>query len=286
MKEISPNIYIETTYNGVTLGAISLSHGLILVDTPYKPEEIRAWRSSLLNLGGGVVRMLINLDAHEDRTLGAKGMECTIASHEKVNDVFQSRSSTFKPQSHQTGAAWEQSGNLGTIRWAPPEITFSEKLQIHWDGFPVNLEYQPGSSTGSIWVVLPEQKVIFLGDSVTNNQPPFFSNSNIPVWIDTLQELLKKKYLEYIFISGRGGIIVQDQINQFVRFLKKTNRSLESLARKKLPAEKTVQVANKLINEFNFPNKYQKIYLNRLKWGLFQYYAKNHFPPQDETFIP
>ena len=181
---------------------------------------------------------------------------------------------------------WEQSGNLGTIRWAPPEITFSEKLQIHWDGFPVNLEYHPGSSTGSIWVVLPEQKVIFLGDSVTNNQPPFLSDSNIPVWLDTLQELLKKKYLEYIFISGRGGIIVQDQINQFVRFLKKTNRSLESLARKKLPAEKTVQVANKLINEFNFPNKYQNIYLNRLKWGLFQYYAKNHFPPQDETFIP
>jgi len=286
MKEISPNVYIETTYDGVTLGAISLSHGLTLIDTPYKPEEIRAWRSSLLNLGGGIVRMLINLDAHEDRTLGAKGMECTIVAHEKVNDVFQSRSSTFKPQSHETGASWEQSGNLGTIRWAPPEITFSEKLQIHWDGFPVNLEYHPGSSTGSIWVVLPEQKVIFLGDSVTNNQPPFLSDSNIPVWIDTLQELLKKKYLEYIFISGRGGIIVQDQINQFVRFLKKTNRSLESLVRKKMPAEKTVQVANKLINEFNFPNKYQKIYLNRLKWGLFQYYAKNHFPPQDETFIP
>ena len=162
MKEIAPKIYFETAYEGVTLGAVSLSHGLILIDTPYKPEDIRSWRSSLLNLGGGVVRLLINLDAHEDRTLGAKGMECTVVSHELVNEIFNNRSSTFKPQNNETGAEWEESGNLGTIRWAPPEITFSDQMQVHWDDYPVTLEYHPGPSTGSIWVKLPEQKIIFL----------------------------------------------------------------------------------------------------------------------------
>lgn len=285
MKEIAPKIYFETAYEGVTLGAVSLSHGLILIDTPYKSEDIRSWRSSLLNLGGGVVRLLINLDAHEDRTLGAKGMECTVVSHERVNEIFNNRSSTFKPQNNETGAEWEESGNLGTIRWAPPEITFSDQMQVHWDDYPVTLEYHPGPSTGSTWVKFPEQKIIFLGDAVPVNQPPFFENSDIPTWIETLQDLQKKEYLEYIFVSGRGGIIVQEQINQFLKFLKKTNRSLESNAKKKLPAEKTIPIAHKLINEFSFPNKYNKMYSNRLKWGLFQYYAKNFIPPADESFL-
>ena len=283
MKEISPNVYIETIYDGATLGAISLSHGLILIDAPFKQDDIRTWRTSLLNLGGGVVRLLVNMDAHEDRTLGAKNMECTIAAHDKVNEVFNNRTSTFKPQNIETGSEWEQVKNLGTIRWAPPEITFSDKMLIHWDEFPVNLEYHPGSSIGSIWVELPEQKIIFLGDSVTVDQPPFFENSDISLWIDTISELQKKKYAEYIFISGRDGIILQDQINQFIKFLKKTNRLLESLSRKKSPAEKTIPLANKLLGEFKFAKKYETMYHNRLKWGLFQYYSKYFYPSEIDS---
>ena len=42
MQEISPKVFIETSYPGVTLGAIDWTHGLILVDAPFRPEDIRA----------------------------------------------------------------------------------------------------------------------------------------------------------------------------------------------------------------------------------------------------
>ena len=71
MQEIVPNVYIETGYAGVTLGAINWPHGLVLIDAPFRPEDTRSWRSALLNLGGGVDRVLVQLDAHPDRTLGA-----------------------------------------------------------------------------------------------------------------------------------------------------------------------------------------------------------------------
>ena len=72
MQELAPHVYIETGYAGVTLGAINWAHGLILIDAPFRAEDTRSWRSNLLNLGGGVDRLLVNLDAHFDRTLGAR----------------------------------------------------------------------------------------------------------------------------------------------------------------------------------------------------------------------
>ena len=79
MQELAHHVYIETGYAGVTLGAINWSHGLVLIDAPFRAEDARSWRSALLNLGGGVDRLLVNLDAHFDRTLGVRAMDCTSA---------------------------------------------------------------------------------------------------------------------------------------------------------------------------------------------------------------
>jgi len=115
MQEISEHVYIERAYPGVTLGAINWPHGLILIDSPFRPEDVRAWRASLLNLGGGVERLLVNLDVHADRKLGARAMECTVVGHEKMAHVFRNRPVTFKAQGNETGAEWEQYNGLGSI---------------------------------------------------------------------------------------------------------------------------------------------------------------------------
>ena len=77
MQQIKPGIYFEDGYLGVTLGALVFSHGTIMIDAPLRPEDARAWRSALLNLRGGSSRLLVSLDAHLDRTLGTRAMECT-----------------------------------------------------------------------------------------------------------------------------------------------------------------------------------------------------------------
>ena len=44
MQEIAQGIYVENSYTGVTVGAINLSHGLLLVDDPPRPEDARPAR--------------------------------------------------------------------------------------------------------------------------------------------------------------------------------------------------------------------------------------------------
>src|SRR5512137_766112 len=108
MQAIAKDIYIENDYPGVTLGIISLEHGLLQIDAPPSPEDARMWRAAMLNLGGGPERLLINLDAHPDRTLGARAMDCSVIAHETTAQVFRSRPNTFKAQGDETGADWER----------------------------------------------------------------------------------------------------------------------------------------------------------------------------------
>jgi len=283
MQEISEQIYIEVGYPGVTLAAINWPHGLILIDSPLRPEDTRAWRSALLNLGGGVDRVLINLDAHPDRTLGTRAMECTVIGHEKMAHVFRNRPTTFKAQGAETGADWELYNGLGSIRWAPPDVTFSDKLEIHWNSTPMVLEYHPGPAIGAIWAVIPDHKVVFVGDAVVPNQPPFLAGADLPAWIETLHKLASTTYQNYLIVNGRNGLITQKQVRQQIDFLTEVQKRLTALVEAKGTVEETSHFVPALLREFNFTADHRWQYASRLKWGLAHYFTRHYSAVNDEV---
>lgn len=279
MKDLAKYILIETDYPGVTLAAINWEHGVVLIDAPMRMEDIRLWRSAVLNLGGSMERLLINLDAHYDRTVGARSMDCTIIGHEKMAGVFHNRPMTFKSQSTEIGAVAEQHDTIGSIRWAPPDITFTSEMYLHSQDKMIVLEYRPGNATGSIWVRLPEEKIVFVGDSVVVNQPPFLAFANIPVWVETLETLLTPDYHDYVIVSGRGGVIRHEQVKKQIEWLNKLEQKLSDLACSEGTAEDTEKMIPLLLREYNQNIPELPMYKRRLKYGLNQYFAKNMAQP-------
>jgi glyoxylase-like metal-dependent hydrolase (beta-lactamase superfamily II) len=221
MHEIARDILVENCFAGVTVGVICTPRGLILVDAPPRPEDSRLWRSIMNNLGGTIDRLLVNLDAHFDRTLGARAMDCMVVGHDKTAQAFRNRPVTFKSQAGETGAEWEMLGGLGSIRWAPPELTFSHSLAIDWDDSgPVILEHHPGPTPGSIWVVIPQRKVVFIGDSVVPHQPPYLANADFPRWLESLELLMTEPYRHSTLIGGRSfNVFMQDVQSQIADLL-------------------------------------------------------------------
>lgn len=276
MQEISQDIFIETSYSGTTLGTINAPHGLILIDAPLKLEDTRLWRSTLLNLGGGIDRLLINLDAHPDRTLGARSMECTVVGHENMAQVFRNRPNTFKAQNSETGSEWEQVSNLGSIRWNPPEISFTDTINIYWGSKPIVLETRPGPNTGSIWVVIPEDKVIFLGDLVVNHQPPFLSYAALDDWIDNLQLLLTPPYREFFFVGGRNGLVTYEDIRRQLIFLTDIKKRVEYLKNCSDPAGEIEKMLPELLRSFTFSSEKMTQYMQRLRWGLNHLHTRSY----------
>ena len=277
MQQIEHGIYIETSYPGVTVGAILQPLGTILVDAPLRAEDARTWINALYNLGSKPNRILVNLDAHPDRTLGARSLECTIIAHQKTAQVFRGRPSVFKGQNAESGSVWETYDDVVGTRWALPDITFSHKISLHWGDQDVLIEYHAGPAPGGTWVVVPAAKVVFVGDVVLLNQPPFLTNADIPAWIETLS-LLLSSYRDYTVISGRGGAITMDQVKAQQRHLKSILRGLDRLVKRNAPTSDVEHLIPHLLLDLTFPPELREQYFQRYRHGLFQYYARRYRP--------
>ena len=279
MDAIAKNAYIEERFPGVVLGVIVQSRGLVQIDAPPAPEDGRAWRASLMGLGNGHERVLINLDSHPDRTLGVRAMDCTIIAHERTAHAFQNRPNTFKAQGDETGANWEAIPGLGSVRWAPPEISFVSKMSLHWSDTPVILESRPGPTDGAIWVVLPEEKVVFIGDAVLKGEPPFLAHANIPAWVESLEYLQGGDFKGFTVISGRSGSVSPQAIRSQTDSLKKIYKKIETLGKKKsISATVTDKLADTVLKEFKSPVAKQQQYSQRLRFGLRNYYSRHYVP--------
>lgn len=279
MQQIDRGIYIENTYPGVTIGAVLLPMGTILIDAPLRAEDARAWLNVLYNLGAKPNRMLVNLDAHPDRTLGARSMECTIIAHQKTAQVFRGRPSVFKGQNAESGSVWETYDDVVGTRWALPDITFTHKISLHWGEQELFVEYHAGPAPGGTWVVIPSAKIVFIGDVVLLNQPPFLTNADIPAWIETL-DLLMSSYRDYRVISGRGGEISLDSVKAQQRHLKSILRGLDRMVKRNAPTSDVERLIPNLLSDLTFPTELHDQYYQRYRHGLFQYYARRYHPSE------
>ncbi|MEI7848703.1 MAG: hypothetical protein WCK35_23080 [Chloroflexota bacterium] len=275
MQALASQVYIEEQYPGVTLGVIALPHGLIQVDAPPSPEDARSWRAALLGLNSGVERLLINLDGHPDRALGARAMECTIVAHERTAETFRNRPNTFKAQGEETGSDWESVVGLGSIRWAPPEISFTSNLTIEWSNFPILLEHHSGPTAGATWVILPDPKIIFIGDLVVKNQPPFIASANLVEWIKSLNELLAN-YSEYIIVSGRGGVISMTDVQAQLILISNIHEKLEELSHKQAGLDAIEDMIPQLMAGIKSPIEHHKQFTQRLVHGLRHYFVRHY----------
>ena len=276
MQEIKNGIYIQNAYAGVTLGAVILTQGTLLIDAPFISDEARSWKSILLTQSRGMHRLLVNLDEHYDRTLGNRYMDLTILAHKSTAEAFESRSNVFKGQSFDSGSEWEKYPEIIGSRWAQPNITFDNHLHIHWGNQEIHFDHRQGPTRGAIWVELPSEKIVFVGDAVMDNQPPFLASANIPKWLETLSLLKSRKYRDYSIISGRSGLINTETVRNQHAILKSIQGRMETLVKRESSPSDTQKMIPSILSKFHFPPKYQSHYVQRLQHGLHQYFLKNY----------
>jgi glyoxylase-like metal-dependent hydrolase (beta-lactamase superfamily II) len=271
MKDIVSGVVIETEYDGVTLGAVQTPNGVIMIDAPISMKDAQIWRSSC-SRNSGSERLLVLLDEHYDRCLGARAMRCPIIAHEKTAQAITGRNSAGKPQTTRTGSIWESVSEVNSIHWAHPEITFTNEMNINWDDEPLLLEQHPGPARGSIWAILPERKVVFLGDTLLVNQPPFLASADLDQWMESLELLKSNAYKDYILVSSRGGMVTKDDARDLQKFLKKVQRLAEKTANSKSDLAQIEETGASLADEFKAKTKAEmEVFRTRLAYGFSQY---------------
>lgn len=283
MKQIAENIIIETEYTGVTLGAIIQHDRVIYIDAPLLPEHARLWRIAA-TLRKKIPQQVILLDAHYDRTIGSRYLECTIIAHERVHWIYQNRPVTFKPISQNSGSVWETIHIQNGFRWIYPEIVFSQRLDLHQSELHIDLQYHPGPSAGSTWVEIPARKVIFIGDTVVSRQVPFLGSAELGAWLNTLGELEQRYDEGFLLVGGRNGLIDKSEIHAMRGFLTKAQACMNEYTACNDTDERIDSLIAPLeIDSFFEIKKDDKGQMvERLSYGLHHYFRTNYMKI-DET---
>jgi len=279
MKSITENVLIEDSFAGVVVGALRFEQGIIFIDSPLMPRDAQTWRNSLIKSGGGTDRQLVLLDEHPDRCMGAKSLKCNLIAHERTALALAGRPISAKPVLARTGSIWETLTDLGNLHTSLPEITFTNSMQVHWGQEEIILEYHPGPARGAIWVLLPSMKIVFVGDCVLSQQPPFLASADLSAWLDSLATLRSAKYRDYILISSRSGIVNQEDVKQQSTFIKHIQSQMEKLAQNKAEPFSIEGLIPEMVKEFNPRNqKEEEFFKARLSWGLQQLYSNHYYP--------
>ena len=271
MKEIANNIFIEQSYPGVVLSALKLSHGLLVVDSPFRVDDQQSWQQKLAHLGGGIGHLTVMLDTNTDRLYGMQLSEFPVLAQANSFEIIQNlplNPRIPEMQARSNSEAYDQSHN---VRWRLPDITYSNQVFIHWDDEPVVITHQPGGHLAGSWVRYEAEKVIFVGDSVVIEQPPFLEWCDLDIWMDELTWLSSDQFKDYKIISGRNGEIQQESVLRMLDTLTMVKAHMNDLLGMEEPNVEIDQMADNLLSAFNIKRGMTEQYKNRLVWGLKQF---------------
>jgi glyoxylase-like metal-dependent hydrolase (beta-lactamase superfamily II) len=273
MQKFAKDIYVETKFPGVTVGAIAGPEGFVCVDTPTRPSEARAWRQQLEQATGKSPKQVINLDHHRDRALGNQWFEAPVTAHDLAYDRLRLLPDLYKNSPAEPGADSEMVEDLHGLRVILPQITFTQQLSLMAGPHEIRLVHRPGVTPGALWVELPEAGVVFVGDCVTHKVPPFLHEANLAVWLENLVELRKTKWVKTI-VPGRGGTLAKENLKPLEDVLKLVQRKLEALARARKPRSELDSLSRDLLAKYTVPAELRTHYLRRLRSGLEHLYDR------------
>jgi glyoxylase-like metal-dependent hydrolase (beta-lactamase superfamily II) len=272
MQEVTSGILWENKYPGVRVGAVAGDEGLLLVDCPIRTEDGREWLAALGEYGRP--RYLATLDYYPDRVLGARALDIPLVSHDITRQVISAWPDTFKGNSAPIGAEADRLKRITGVRKAIPELAFSDTLILHLGEREIRLEHRPGPTAGSIWVVVPEARAAFIGDTVMLSDPPYLGEADPESWLATLEAARKPPFDRYALLPSRDGRVRPDDLGAMIRFLRKVVSRLERLGARGAPVEAAAAAAPSLLEGYRIPAARREQALLRLQTGLTRLYTR------------
>ncbi len=170
------------------MGCVITSEGLILIDTPHAPSNGLAWKKEVESRGK--VTYLINTEGHDDHYSCNFLFDVPVIAHEKTREAI--RKADVK---HIVEVIAHKDSGFARVandfRLKLPSITFSEKAALFSGEHNFNLMHTPGHSAGLIAVHIPEERVVFTGDTVTYKIQGFLHEADPFIWLHSIKELEK-----------------------------------------------------------------------------------------------
>jgi len=222
MERVTPNVFTITRLRGCNPSFVTTSDGVVVIDTPQLPTKAVAMRKAAE--AHGPIRYLINTEHHVDHIFGNyffKGAG-TVVNHRELYERFMvvfpeldpfAYAYESVPGEHARGTDLDDPEGLAL--WPDRDeyyrdpnkgtIIFTGDLTLRVGDHTFNLLHTPGHTPGQLAVHVPEERVVFTGDTIFSGCQTWLMTSNVEQWLAAL-ERIRTLDVDWI-VPGHGPVV-------------------------------------------------------------------------------
>jgi len=229
MERVTENIYIETEYPGTNVGLIVTDLGLVMIESPYMPEDALDFVQKIKSVSNKEIVYLINTDHHFDHVatngfftpntilnrLSVEPLEIArISAEERMKEILSDDGSQeLKDAIKQMGVP-------------KPHIVFSDELSLNMGNLTIHIVHTGGHAVGTSFIYIPEEKAVFCGDNVVSTRFPYLGQGVYRTWAAALVRIFHLD-VDYV-IPGHEKVCDKEPVRKLLKFM----RDLEENAQK------------------------------------------------------
>jgi cyclase len=212
MHQVTNSIFTDTTLRGCNPSYVVTSEGVVVIDTPQLPTKAVAMRKEAESKG--TIRYLINTEHHVDHIFGNYWFRgIPVIHHQGVDDNFMVVTPDIDPYAYALEAI--PTDDPGAVPLLPDrdtyfadpnkgKIVFTGDLTLRVGDRTFRMLHTPGHTPGQIAVHVPEERVVFTGDTIFNECQTWLYSSDVDEWIAALERI---RALDVdIVIPGHGPV--------------------------------------------------------------------------------
>jgi cyclase len=228
MEQVTPNVFTNTKLRGCNPSFVVTADGVVVIDTPQLPTKAVAMRREAESRGP--IRYLINTEQHVDHIFGNyffRGAG-TVVNHRELYERFM----VVFPELDPFAYAYESvpgdnpkgtdlDDPEGVDLWPDRDeyyrdpnkgrIVFTGDLMLRVGDHTFNLLHTPGHTPGQLAVHVPDEGVVFTGDTIFSGCQTWLMTSDVDGWLAALERIRTLDFER--IVPGHGPVVPKSYLD-------------------------------------------------------------------------
>jgi cyclase len=228
MERVTANVFTNSRLRGCNPSFVTTSDGVVVIDTPQLPTKAVAMRAEAET--HGPIRYLVNTEHHVDHIFGNyyfRGAG-TVVNHRELYERFMVVFPELDPFAYayesvpgEAAKGTDLDDPAGLALWPDRDeydsdpnkgtIVFTGDLTLRVGNHTFHCLHTPGHTPGQLAVHVPEEGVVFTGDTIFSGCQTWLMTSNVPQWLDALERI---RTLDFEWLApGHGPVVRKDYLD-------------------------------------------------------------------------
>lgn len=219
-EALSPNVFTTTKLRGCNPSFVVTSEGVVVIDTPQLPSHAIAMRAKAESFGP--IKYILNTEHHVDHVFGNyffRDTGCVVLHHRKAYENCMKQQEEIDPFEYARKALEDDPEGVSLFPNREEYYKTLKRCDVILDGdatvvlgnHTFRMLHTPGHTAGQMAVHVPEEKLVFTGDTVFSHCQTWLMVSDVDQWLAALDTIASLD-VERI-VPGHGPVVGLDYLN-------------------------------------------------------------------------